>query len=108
MTQINLGNAYADLPTGDRAANLQQAIGCYTQALRFYTAEAAPLDYAMTQINLGTAYADFPTGDRAANLQQAIACYERGPAVLHRRGRPPRLRQDPEQPGHRLRRLPGG
>ena len=73
--QNNLGNAYQSLPTGDRAANLEQAIACYREALRIYTPEAAPLDYAMTQNNLGTAYADLPTGDRAANLEQAIECY---------------------------------
>ena len=75
MTQNNLGTAYASLPTGDRAANLARAIDCYTQALRFYTAEAAPADYAVTQNNLGTAYASLPTGDRAANLARAIDCY---------------------------------
>ena len=73
--QNNLGNAYWSLPTGDRAANLQMAIACYREALRVYTPEAAPLDYAMTQNNLGLAYAGLPTGDRAANLEQAIACY---------------------------------
>ena len=61
---------------GDRAANLQQAIACYEQALRVHTPEAAPLDYAMTQNNLGNAYRQLPVGDRAANLQKAIACYE--------------------------------
>jgi tetratricopeptide (TPR) repeat protein len=71
------------LPTGDRAANLQQAIACYQEALRFRTPEAAPLDYAMTQNNLGTAYSDLPTGDRAANLQQAIACYQEAIAIEH-------------------------
>ena len=74
-TQHNLGTAYGDLPTGDRAANLARAIGCYTQALRFRTAKAAPLDYATTQNNLGNAYAALPTGDRAANLARAIDCY---------------------------------
>ena len=73
--QNNLGNAYWALPTGDRAANLQQAIQCYQEALRVYTAGAAPLDYAATQNNLGTAYLRLPTGDRAANLAQAIRCY---------------------------------
>ena len=63
------------LATGDRAANLQKAIGCYTEALRFFTAEAAPLDYAMTENNLGLAYTQLPTGDRAANLQKAIGHY---------------------------------
>ena len=75
MTQNNLGSAYAGLLAGDRAANLQRAIGCYTEALRFRTAEAAPLDYAGTQNNLGLAYAGLPAGDRADNLQRAIACY---------------------------------
>ena len=74
--QNNLGAAYSDLPTGDRAANLAQAIGCYQQALRFRTPETAPLKYAMTQNNLGTAYRELPTGDRAANLAQAIGCYQ--------------------------------
>ena len=134
-------------------ANLQRAIGSFTEALRFFTAEAAPLDYAMTQNNLGLAYADLPAGDRAANLSAPSPATPRpcgsapprpprrirrtqnnlgaayaatpapdgdwaanlaaghrllrpGPAVPHRRGRPPRLRHDPEQPGHRLRRLP--
>ena len=111
-TQNNLGNAYAQLAGGDRAANLARAIACYSEALRFYTAEAAPLDYATTQNNLGIAYREVAGGDRAANLGRAIACYERGPPLLHRRGRPARLRHDPEQPGQRLRpasrRGPGG
>ena len=74
-TQNNLGIAYADLPSGDRAANLARAIDCYTEALRFRTAEAAPLDYATTQSNLGSGYADLPSGDRAASLARAIACF---------------------------------
>ena len=73
--QNNLGNAYFFLPTGDRAENLNKAIACYREALRVYTPEAAPLDYAMTQNNLGTAYSDLPTGDRAENLSKAIDCY---------------------------------
>src|SRR6266567_923515 len=74
--QYNLGNAYLNLPTGDRAANLAQAISCYQQALRFWTAEADPLHYALTQNNLGIVYHDLPTGDRAANLAQAIQYYQ--------------------------------
>ena len=74
--QNNLGNAYAQLPTADRGANLARAIACYQEALTVYTAEAAPLDYAMTQNNLGNAYAALPTGERAANLARAIECYQ--------------------------------
>jgi len=71
----DLGVAYTKFPAGDRAANLGRAIGCHTEALRFRTAEAAPLDYARTQHNLGIAYDELPTGDRPANLQRAIGCY---------------------------------
>ena len=66
LTQNNLGTAYRDLPTGDRAANLTRAIACFTEALRFRTVEAAPRAYALTQNNLGLAYFSLPTGDRAA------------------------------------------
>jgi tetratricopeptide (TPR) repeat protein len=73
--QFDLGLHYYELPTGDRGANLQRSIECFTEALRFYTAEAAPSDYALTQNNLGAAYAALPAGDRAANLARAIECY---------------------------------
>lgn len=74
--QNNLGNAYADLPTGDQAVNLRKGISCYESALRIRTESDYPADWAGTQNNLGLAYADLPTGDRAANQRQAIACYE--------------------------------
>ncbi|HEY7311927.1 MAG TPA: hypothetical protein VH643_21365 [Gemmataceae bacterium] len=74
-TQNNLGNAYEDLPTGDRAANLRKAIACYAAALRVFIETDFPSEWAATQHNLGDAYEDLPTGDRAANLGKAIACY---------------------------------
>ena len=75
-TQTNLGTAYAQLPVGDRAANLRKAIACFEQALRFRTPEAAPFDYATTQTSLGAAYAELPVGDRRPTCSSAIACYE--------------------------------
>ena len=73
----SLGVIYQEHPFGGRAANLRRAVAAYEEALRFYTAEAAPLDYAMTQNNLGAAYADLAAvEDRAANLRRAIAAYE--------------------------------
>ena len=72
----DLGNSYYELPTGDRAANLEQAIACFREALRFCTPQAAPLPYVMIQTNLGVAYSALPSGDRAANLERAIACYQ--------------------------------
>ena len=73
--QHNLGAAYGELPTGDRTANLERAMACFAEALRFHTAEAAPLEYATLHYDMGGAYARLPTGDRTANLERAIACY---------------------------------
>jgi len=75
VAQFELAEHYSQLASGNRAANLQRSIECYTKALGFFTAEAAPRDYAAVQNNLGNAYARLPTGDRAANLERAIACY---------------------------------
>ena len=66
----------SNLPGGDRAANLHQAVQYYEAALRIYTERDFPQGSAMTQNNLGTAWANLPDGDRAANLRQAIQCYE--------------------------------
>ncbi|MBI4489703.1 MAG: tetratricopeptide repeat protein [Deltaproteobacteria bacterium] len=74
--QNNLGNAYQNLPTGDRGENLKKAIACYEAALRVRTERDFPVDWAMTQNNLGGAYSELPTGDRGENLKKAIACYE--------------------------------
>ena len=88
MTQNNLGLAYRNLPAGDRAANLKQAIACYEAALQVYTREAFPVEWATTQNNLGIAYSNLPAGDRAANLKQAIACYEAALQVYTREAFP--------------------
>ncbi len=73
--QFELGLRYYRLTTGERSTNLQRSIECFTEALRFFTAEATPVEYASTQHNLGSAYAQLPTGDRAANLVRAIGYY---------------------------------
>jgi hypothetical protein len=75
-TQHNLGLAWSELPTGDRAGNLTQAIAAYQAALTVRTRVAAPADWAATQNRLGNAWGNLPTGDRAGNLAKAIAAYE--------------------------------
>ena len=74
---INLGNAYNNLPTGDRASNLKYAIDAYNKALKIRTIDAFPTYYAMTMNNLGLAYQNLPTGDRASNLKYAIDAYNK-------------------------------
>jgi hypothetical protein len=74
-TQNNLGIAWTDIPTGDRAENLGKAIVAYGLALDVRTRETHPADWATTQNNLGEAWRNMPTGDRAQNLGKAIAAY---------------------------------
>ena len=76
MTQNNLGNVYANLPTDDRAANIAKAIPCYEAALRVHTEQDFPVEWAQTQNNLAIAYHNLPTGDRARIVSKAIACLE--------------------------------
>ncbi|WP_287753894.1 CHAT domain-containing protein, partial [Microcystis sp. M112S1] len=53
----------------------ERAIACCTEALKVYTFDAFPQDWAMTQNNLANAYRDRIRGDEAENLEQAIAYY---------------------------------
>jgi MoxR-like ATPase len=76
MTQNNLGLAYKDKITGNRAENIDEAISCYQLALEIYTRADFPQDWAMTQNNLGLAYKDKITGNRAENIDEAISCYQ--------------------------------
>src|SRR5207302_1417440 len=76
-TQNNLGIAYRNLPTGDRAENLAKAIACYEAALRVYTEADFPQDWAMTQNNLGIAYsARRLFQDNRANIELTLSCFE--------------------------------
>jgi hypothetical protein len=52
MIQNNLGKAYADLPTGNRAQNLKKAIACYESALKTWAPEAFPDDHELASDNL--------------------------------------------------------
>ena len=104
----NLGNAYRDLPGGDRDANLKHAIACYEAALEVRTREAFPVDWAMTQNNLGNAYSDLPGGDREANLRQAIACYEAALEVRTREAFPVDWAMTQNNLGTAYSNLPGG
>ncbi len=57
--------------------HLSQAIVAYTEALRYQTAQAAPLDYAMIQNNLGIAYWSLAQHQQPVFLlERAIAAYQ--------------------------------
>ncbi len=73
---MSLGNSYSELPTGDRADNLRNAISCYEAAATVFLEHSFLVEWAGAQSSLGMAYSQLPTGDRATNLGKVIACYE--------------------------------
>ena len=76
MAQNNLGNAWQNMPTGDRGENLQRAIEAYEAALTVRTKVAHPVAWAMTQNNLAVALAaiaELDGQDRCGLLRRAIA-----------------------------------
>ena len=72
MTQQNLAAAFFRRIQGEQAANFEQAIDYYQQALAVYTREGYPQNWARIQTNLAGAFFRRIAGDRSANLEQAI------------------------------------
>ncbi len=57
-------------------ARLEQAVAAYRAALKVWTRELAPLDWATTQMNLGNALAMFGARESGtARFEQAVAAY---------------------------------
>jgi hypothetical protein len=88
QTQGNLGNAYRNRIRGDRADNLEKAIGANEAALTVLTREALPRAWADTQNNLALTYVDRIRGDRADNLEKASGAYEAALTVPTREALP--------------------
>ncbi len=63
-TQNNLGNALASLGERERqsTARLEEAVAAYREALKEWTRERVPLDWARTQNNLGNALRGWLSG----------------------------------------------
>ena len=74
---LALGNALAILGEKDsEPERLRRAVGAYTEALKVYTREHMPLDWATTQNNLGNALRTL--GERESGperLEQAVHAY---------------------------------
>jgi hypothetical protein len=63
--RVELANSLYQYPLGDRAENLEAAIGHYQSALEVYTRAAFPDQRAATQNNLANAYRGRIRGERA-------------------------------------------
>jgi tetratricopeptide (TPR) repeat protein len=80
---VETGNRLFDVAQGTagsaRRALIEQSVAAYREALRVYTYEAMPADYAMTQNNLGNALGDqadlLEGAPRREKLDAAIAAY---------------------------------
>ncbi|NEP36597.1 CHAT domain-containing protein, partial [Moorena sp. SIO3B2] len=72
----NLGASYGHRIKGEKAQNIEEAIACYQEALRVYTFEAFPIEWARTQHNLGIDYYFRIKGEKAQNLEEAITCWQ--------------------------------
>ncbi|BAZ32840.1 TPR repeat protein [Cylindrospermum sp. NIES-4074] len=84
----NFSNRIQEFPLGNRANNLEIAIGGYEVLLTLFTPTAFPQDWAMTQNNLGAAYSERILGNKAENLEQAIASYQAALQVRTRKDFP--------------------
>ena len=76
-----LGVVYSGRQLGDRAENIELAIGHFEAALRLIDPAEAPGDFATTQHQLAAAYDYRLAGDRRANLDRALT--HLGTALRH-------------------------
>lgn len=72
LVQMNLGSFHADLCQGDSWIGAEQAITCYTDALRFFTTTVEPTKCAHTALMLGN------THFRERRWEEAHAAYALG------------------------------
>ena len=76
---FKLGTRAYDIGTIDleKAAFMKTAIRAYDEALKVYTLERFPMDYAMTQNNLGVAYSSLAEVEaKADNCKKAIRAHD--------------------------------
>jgi tetratricopeptide (TPR) repeat protein len=81
---VRFSNLLCQFSKGTRWLNLELAIAAYESALRIFTREDFPQEWATTQMNLGNAYSDRIRGERAENLEAAIAAYNRALQIFTR------------------------
>lgn len=70
--EMNLGLTLQSL-AGAGAVPITEAISAYQRALRVFTREAHPAEYAILHNNLATAYLSIPMADERAKMREALA-----------------------------------
>lgn len=69
---MNLGICYQEMSGRNRGA-LLEAVKCYQEALKFFSREQFPEEFAFAQNNLALAYLSIPTIEASDQLRVAIA-----------------------------------
>lgn len=70
--EMNLGLAVQTL-AGDGRARIADAIGAYLRALRTFTREAYPTEFAILHNNLAAAYLSLPLTEPSGKMREALA-----------------------------------
>ncbi len=70
--EMNLGVTLHTLGSMGRA-RMADAVGAYLRALRIFTREAHPTEFAILHNNLATAYLSMPMSQAGGNLREALA-----------------------------------
>ena len=81
--KLNLGVAYVELPAGDRARNLYQAIACFKDASCVWTPVTHPEDYVLLQQNIGNVYRTGAKTSRSPSPRIEMPCVF-SPVTAHR------------------------
>ena len=71
-TELNLGLVMQAL-VGSGEARIVDAVQCYHRALRVFTREAFPQEYAILHNNLAIAYLSIPLSDERGKMREALA-----------------------------------
>lgn len=78
--QINMGATQAALfliarDPQEQADHLRALLACYEAALKVYTCETAPAEFAQIQVDMARAHTLLAGGERVPHVRRAIACY---------------------------------
>ena len=82
--QNSLGIAWTQLPTGDRAENIETSIRHFESALEYYDRNPLCADWAMIHNNLGNAYSDRIKGEPAYNIETSLGHFYTALQVIAR------------------------
>jgi tetratricopeptide (TPR) repeat protein len=85
---VNFGSLIHKFPLRNKAVSMELSIYCCESALKVYTKEALPINWAKIQNNLANAYHDRIKGDRVENLECSMHGYQAALKILTKENSP--------------------